>query len=227
MSTFGALTNELLVDLNEQEITESDWASAKGVQKQAKNAINKALSHIYSEHHTWDFNAVEHTQTLIIGTQEYAWPLKFNNVDWNSFQVQALGSIDDTTLVRIERDEWYTKYRDDDTSTDTSTYETPKFVFKTHGNGFGISPKPDAAYVLKYRYYKSFTPLSAYTDNCEIPEEYNHVVLAGGLMHYNLFLDNLEQANWIKNNLFDKHMKSLRTLLINDDYNMRDTRVNF
>lgn len=227
-STFLELTNKLLKRFNEVTISQSDFASVTGIHATAKDMINDSLREILHEQHQWSFNAVEQTDTLVAGTFEYAWPSDYKDAEWGSFQIQADDSLSvgTTVLERIDRTEFYRKWYDDAREgVDDSNYRAvPKYVFQTHGQGFGLYPNPDAAYEIKYRYYKNFTALDAYDDETTVPQEFDHVIIYCGMKHMNLFLDNYEQANYCDKELFKPALKSMRTLLINDDFVMNDTR---
>ena len=44
--TYLTLTNKVLARLNEVELTSSTFTSARGIQTQAKNAVNEAIRYI-------------------------------------------------------------------------------------------------------------------------------------------------------------------------------------
>lgn len=195
-STYMELTNNLLRRLNEVEIEEADFASAKNIQTTAKDCILDAVREINTLRIDWPFNAMEHTETLVVGTEEYAWPAAFTAADWNSFQIQkdeGLG-INHRRLIPISREEWYEKYRDRDYDSETDGKNIPYFCFPSHGQGYGISPSPNEAFTLKYRYYRNPTDLSAYNSEVTIPSKFNYVILAGALYHLNLFKENGQGA---------------------------------
>ena len=70
MSTFLDLTNQLLRRLNEVEIAQADFPSVRGVQATAKDAIKNAIAKINQAEYEWPFNAVEHTQLLVVGQED-------------------------------------------------------------------------------------------------------------------------------------------------------------
>lgn len=229
MSTYLNLVNKLLIKLNENELTESNFVGVRGVYASAKDAINDSLREIESFEQQWPYNAVEHTESLTIGTYEYAYPILFKTVDWNSFQIEkddSLG-VNSKTLKIMERDEWYKKYRDLDDDAGSDGRAIPDYVFKTHGNGYGLTPSPDQDYVLKYRYYTYFSELTDYDDECLVPEAFNHVIINGALKYMYVYHDNVEMANYVDDKMFQPNLKMMRKLLINDEQYVRDTRVNF
>ena len=116
MSTFLALTNQLLRRVNEVEIAQADFLVTRGVQSVAKDAIKSAIAHINRAEFEWPFNAAVHSVTLVVGQEEYSWPQYFKVVDWNSFQIQKNESLGTTSkqLSHISRDTYYKDYRDAD-----------------------------------------------------------------------------------------------------------------
>lgn len=228
--TFLQLTNEVLRNFNQVELTSGNFDLSRGVHSWAKDGVNMAIRQINTKAYKWPFNAVEHTQTLIAGTYEYAWPSTFKTADWKSFQIQADDTLGNPmrTLKLIDRDEWYDMYRDDDELgvTDEDCRELPVYVFRTHGNGFGISPNPDEAYELKYRYFTYSTELSAYGDETTIPDQFTHVIILGATKHYARMNDGLPYSEDLGKE-FENSLMHMRSLLINDELVMRDTRIKF
>ena len=80
---------------------------------------------------------------------------------------------------------------------------------------------------MTYRYFKSYTPLDLYDDETVVPVEYDNVIVYGAMLHMDVFLDNNEQADFIERRLFKPALSAMRTILINDDIKMLDTRVNY
>lgn len=197
-STYLDLTNRLLRRLNEVELTSGTFASAVGIQATCKDAILDTINEINNSRIDWPFNAVEHSQNLDIGVEEYAWPEQFTSADWNSFQLQSDDTLNtkNTLLKAITREEWYEYLRDTDYDSGTDGISIPLYVFPSHGQGFGVSPSPKEEYPIKYRYYKSPADLSAYDDEVTIPSRFNYVIMSGALYHMNLFKEN-PQGNQI------------------------------
>ena len=227
-STYISLCNQVLRRLNEVEVAEGAFDSVTGVQALVKDAVKAAVAKINQAEFEWPFNAAEETDTLVVGQEEYSWPSFYKIADWNSFQIQedtALG-VSYTTLKYIERDEWYNNHRDNDYSSGTDGISVPRFVFPSHGNGYGVSPSPDKAYTLKFRYYQNYSDISAADDVTRIPDSYDTVLVDGALYHLYMFKDNLEasQASFMA---FEKGIKDLQTLYINNYEYIRDTRVKY
>ena len=227
-STYLDLCNTVLRRLNEVEISASEFDNVRGVQALAKDSIKTAVSKINQAEFEWPFNAAEHTQLLVQGQEEYVWPDAFKVADWNSFQIQKNDSLNTgfKTLKLIERDEWYARHRDEDYDSGIYGRGVPDYVFASHGNGFGVSPSPNAAYSVRFRYYLNYADLTAFNDQTRIPTSFDSVVVDGALYHLYMFKDNTEaaQAAFMS---FENGLKDLQTLYINNYEYVRDTRVNF
>jgi len=227
-TTYIDLCNQTLRRLNEVEIAEADFSSARGVQALVKDAVKAAVAKINQAEFGWPFNAAEETDTLIVGQTEYTWPQYFKVADWNSFQIQANDNLGAgyKTLKFIEQDEWYSDHRDADYTAGVTGRDMPEYIFPAHGNGYGVSPSPNKAYTLKFRYFMNYSDITNATDVTRIPESYDTVLIDGALYHMYMFKDNMEsaQAAFIS---FEKGIKDLQTLYINNNVSIRDTRIKF
>lgn len=227
-STYISLCNQVLRRLNEVEISQSDFANVRGIQALVKDSVKAAVAKINQAEFEWPFNAAEHTQTLVAGQNEYTWPDFFKVSDWNSFQLQKNVSldVDYTTLTYMDRDEWYSKHRDEDYKAGTAGKAQPTHVFPGHGNGFGVTPSPDKAYSVRFRYYLNYSDITDFDDVTRIPSSFDTVIVDGALYHLYMFKDNLEaaQAAFIA---FERGIKDLQTLYINNYEYIRDTRKRY
>jgi hypothetical protein len=227
-TTYIDLCNQVLRRLNEVEIAVGDFPTVRGVQALVKDAVKAAVAKINQAEFEWPFNAAEHTQTLVAGQTEYTWPDYFKVSDWNSFQIQKDESLNVgyQVLKSIDRDEWYKSYRDADYEAGSAGRGIPNYVFQGHGNGFGVTPSPDAAYRVRFRYYLNYSDLQNYNDVTRIPESFDTVIVDGALYHLYMFKDNIESAQ-AAFMAFEKGIKDLQTLYINNYEYIRDSRVRF
>lgn len=227
-STYMDLTNRLLRRVNDVEIGEADFPSVRGVQAAAKDCILDTIREINNSRIDWPFNAVEHTQVLGIGTEEYAWPAQFTAADWNSFQIQKddVLNINHQQLKPINREEWYHLFRDLDYDSETDGKNVPCYVFPSHGQGWGVSPSPNQEYTIKYRYYKNPTDLSAFDDETTIPSKFDYVIINGALMSMNLFKENSDGVQIAKSR-FESGIKDMVNLYLPNPTYVYDSRVNF
>lgn len=217
-STYLELTNRVLRRLNEVELTSSNFASARGLHAAAKDAVLDAVRKINLQKFQWPFNATTGTQTLTIGQTEYTWPAALRFADWESFIITNDGVVSNSTtkLRPIGKDEWYKYLRPDDLDHTSAGLNKPIFVFEAYNGGFGISPAPNAAYVIGFRYWIKTITLSAHGDVCTVPTEYDDVITDGALMNMFMFLDNDERARKAESD-FDKGLKYMAYILIPED----------
>lgn len=227
-SNYITLCNQVLRRLNEVEIPEADFPNTRGVQSLVKDAVKAGVAKINQAEFEWPFNAAEFTQTLTAGQTEYAWPNAFKIVDWNSFQLQKNDSlgVGYKSLGYMDRDEWYASHRDADYTAGASGRDIPTKVFPSHGNGFGVTPSPNKAYSVKFRYYLNYTDLTLFSDVTRIPQSFDTVIIDGALYHMYMFKDNLEAAQGAFM-VFEKGLKDLQTIYINNYEYIRDTRVKY
>ena len=85
--TFLSLSNSVLARMNEVQLTSSDFASARGIQIQAKNAINEAIRYINQREFSYPFNHATNTETLVPGTVKYTVPTSTKHVDYNTARI--------------------------------------------------------------------------------------------------------------------------------------------
>jgi hypothetical protein len=227
-STFINLTNTLLRRLNEVEIEDADFASVRGVQALAKDAVRASIAKINAAEFEWPFNSAEHSQTLTVGQEDYSWPQYFKSVEWNSFYIvnDGVNTKTTTSLDFVSRDYYYDRLRNADLDAGTSGLGLPNFVFPLHGNGYGVSASPDKAYVIRFRYFLNYAELINNVDQTRVPTTYDHVLIAGALYHMYLFRDNSEMAG-IAEQEFRGGIKEMQTLLLNKYASIEDTRISF
>tara|TARA_B110000238_G_C16037270_1_gene400234 strand:- start:308 stop:997 length:690 start_codon:yes stop_codon:yes gene_type:complete len=227
-STYISLCNQVLRRLNEVELIDGDFATATGIQAVVKDAVKAAVARINQMEFEWPFNAAEETDVLVVGQEEYSWPTSFKVADYNTFQIQASTSlgVSFTTLKFIERDEYYSKYRDADQTSGTAGISIPRLVFPAHGNGYGVSPSPNKAYTLKFRYFLNHSDITNFDDVTRIPTSYDTVLIDGALYHMYMFKSNMESAT-AAYATFEQGVKDLQSLYINSYTSIRDTRVSF
>jgi hypothetical protein len=227
-TTFIDLCNQTLRRLNEVEIASAEFNNVRGVQALVKDAVRSAIKKINQAEYEWPFNAAEHTENLVIGQSEYSWPVALKVVEWTSFQIQendTLG-VEFRSLDFIERDQWYDQHRNDDNAAGPTGRDVPQFVFPSHGSGFGVTPSPDEAYTLKFRYWLNTVDLSGPNDLSRIPEDFDHVVVDGALYYMYMYKDNPESAQ-LTFQAFERGIKDLQSVFINDFAYIYDRRVAF
>jgi len=85
--TYLTLTNSVLARLNEVALSSSSFSTARGIQVQAKNAINEATRYINQREFNYPFNHATKTQTLTAGVVRYSLPTSTKTADYNTFRL--------------------------------------------------------------------------------------------------------------------------------------------
>ena len=85
--SYLTLTNRVLARLNEVELTSSTFTSSRGIQTQAKTAINEAVRYINQREHNYPFNHATESKTLTAGVVRYSLPTSTKVVDYNTFRI--------------------------------------------------------------------------------------------------------------------------------------------
>ena len=84
-TSYLTLTNSVLRELNETELTSSTFSSSRGIQTAVKDFINKGIHDIYNETGEIPLLYARTTQDLTVGDNEYSFPTDFRKADMDSF----------------------------------------------------------------------------------------------------------------------------------------------
>ena len=84
-TTYLTLTNRVLRELNETELTSSTFASSRGIQTAVKDFVNKGIHDIYNETGEIPLLYSRTSQDLTVGDNEYSFPTDFRKADMDSF----------------------------------------------------------------------------------------------------------------------------------------------
>jgi hypothetical protein len=212
--------------LNEVQIDQADFANVKNVQALAKDAINSAIRQMLQDAQEWPFTLVTYEQTLVAGTNAYNFPADYSKADWDTFYIKQLTSENNTPkkLNLITYDQYLTYYRSvEDLSGETGRTD-PDYVYMTQDTKFGVTPVPDASYVVEYRYWKYPADLVAYDDTAVIPDRFKHVVIDGAMMYMMLFRSN-EQSATMHSQKFEDGIKMMRRLVVDQSVNVVSTII--
>jgi hypothetical protein len=226
MATYLTLTNELLRRLNEVIMDATDFDTARNIQALAKDAINSSIREILHAAQEWPFTVTTYTQTLTAGVGQYAFPADLSNVDWDSFYLKKLTAIDNTPgkLKLLSYDEYLHRFRADEDTSGTGGYAAPFYVYQTQESKFGVTPLPDAAYEVEYKYWTFPSDLVLYTDTTIIPERFKNVIIDGAMMYMMMFRSN-EQAALVYREKFDQGIRTMRRILMDDPINIRSSYI--
>ena len=226
MSTFLNLTNELLRRLNEVQIDASSFDSVKNVQALAKDTINSAIREMLQDAQEWPFTLITYEHTLSAGTNSYSFPADYSKADWDTFYIKQLSSESNTPqkLELITYDQYLSNYRSIEDTSGNGGQTDPRYVYMTQDTKFGVSPIPDAAYVVEYRYWKYPADLVLHDDVSIIPDRFKHVVIDGAMMYMMLFRSN-EQSASLHSEKFENGINTMRRLVMDQPVNIVSTMI--
>jgi hypothetical protein len=244
--------NEILVDSNEVPLSAVNFSNAVGVQKAARNYINKAYLEIVGKDVEWPFLAAAASNTsdpfsgnvnfeTVAGTRWYQ--LKsdsttvaadYSKVDWESFYLTTNG-VDGETSPYVNQNLPYTDYNvwarylrehENNDATSEQTYGQPNRV--THsidGRFVGLSPIPKQAYKVYFSAWLRPTRLTTASQVILIPDEYIPVLLNRAnyyLLHWKKDFQEADRVNII----FQSGIRQMeRALIGNPNTIMRDDRI--
>lgn len=253
-TTYLQAVNEVLADSNEVELTSGNFATAVGVQKIAKNAVNRAYMELCAKNIEWPFlkAANSNTNDPYDGnvTQETTSGLRwyllkagattiaddYAKVDWESFYITTDGATgrsapyEHENLIFTDYQEWVGSYRESEQSdaADQQTYGAPKRVIRSKdGRYFGLSPIPSGAYTVYFTAWVRPTKLSLHGDILLVPDEYMPVVYTRASYYLNKFKGDAN-AMAADNAAFEKLLREMqRALIPMQSQYMRDDRIRF
>lgn len=225
-STYIALTNQLLRKFNERELEQNEFNAARGVQGRAKDIIQIAIDKINQSAWNWPFNASQREETLVTGQEEYVWVDDLLRPEWESFEIvkDDTLNVNSKSLMFKDRQDWYKSQKTLDDDALAQGRNVPDFVFKSHGNGYGVFPSPNAPYKIRYRYWKASPRLVNALDEVNIPQHFDYVIISSAAVDMHDFYDNAEAASLMRQQ-YSSDLSVMRNLLLNNYNSLRDTRL--
>ena len=109
--TYLELTNDVLTRMNEVVLTSANFTDARGVQVQAKNAINEAIRHINQKEFAYPFNHASNSSTVVPGVVRYAIPTGTKYIDYNTARIKKDTDVSASgvNLKRLNYNEYISK----------------------------------------------------------------------------------------------------------------------
>ena len=225
---YKTLTNELLVELNEPEV--STVATGVGIQKQVANVVNRAYLDIVNSVDDWSWLNSDvpddpyYGNTIIPTVVGQRWYLckagsanidsDFDSINWDMFTlVDPNSPYTNNKLPFTTLTIWRTNYSSsEEQAARTASYATPLRVIRSSdGRRFGLSPIPDKVYNIHFFAYNRPTALVADTDTVLFPEQYKPVLLARARYYLYQFKDNIAQSQLA----LDEYKKGLQNMADN------------
>ena len=253
-TTYLTLSNEVLRELNEVQLTSSNFSDAVGIQAFVKESINRSLNDIANEEPQLPFFAAAAsggtdpfygnvTVATVAGTRWYV--LKsgsssittdYSSIDWDDFYITTISVSGESApyvsrgLKFITLTDWRRYLRDSENAddADTQVYAEPKYVIRSPDHRkFGLSPIPDKVYNIHFYAYTIPTALSAHGDAIVLSDQYAPIISARTRYYVHQFKDNLQQAAFAMED-YKKGMRHMKSNLINPQPKvMTDDRTYF
>ena len=109
--TYLELTNDVLTRMNEVVLTSATFTDARGIQVQAKNAINEAIRHINQKEFAYPFNHASNSSTVVPGVVRYAIPTGTKYIDYNTARIKKDTDVSASgvNLKRLNYNEYISK----------------------------------------------------------------------------------------------------------------------
>jgi len=123
--TFLTLTNKVIVELNEVELTSSNFSSARGVQVQCKNAVNEAIRFINQKEYNYPFNHATATKTLTAGIVRYDVPSTTKLIDYNTARIVKDSTLGNSgsKLKPMNYNDYISKHSEQEDEIETTTLD--------------------------------------------------------------------------------------------------------
>ena len=253
-TTYLQLTNELLREFNEDELTSSNFSTSVGVQTHIKDLVNRAYLDMVNEEPQWPFLAVGESGSTdpmygnvyvetTAGTRWYELKAAsssivddYSYVDWDNFLLTTVGVSGESAphTVRNLRfttiEEWKDFFRlaQNKDDADQATGGTPSRVIKSPDNRkFGLSPIPDQVYRIYYYAYNLPTELSAHGDAIVFPDLYVPVLINRARYYMHQFKDNTQGSAFALED-YKRGLKTMKLHLMEPTPNyVKDDRIRF
>ena len=109
--TYLELTNDVLTRMNEVVLTSATFTDARGIQVQAKNAINEAIRHINQKEFAYPFNHASNSSTVVPGVVRYTIPTGTKYIDYNTARIKKDTDVSASgvNLKRLNYNEYISK----------------------------------------------------------------------------------------------------------------------
>ena len=239
-TTYLDLTNEVLRELNEIPLTSANFATAIGLQKFVKDAINKSIFDIANQEPQLPFFSAgvsgstdpfygNTTVATVAGQRFYT--LKdgsssittdFASIDWDDFYITTINVSGESSpyvskgLKFLNLADWKRYYRDSENADDAnSKHGEPIHVIKSpDSRKFGLSPIPDKVYNVHFYAFARPTALSAFSDEMVLPDQYKNIILARVRYYVWQFKESPQQAAFALED-YKKELRQMKSNLMN------------
>jgi hypothetical protein len=252
-TTFLETVNDILTEANEVELSYLSFPGARGIQKFAKNAVNRAYLEICAAEVRWPFLAANesitntpYTGNTLVNTEAGVkwYKLKtsadniaedFGDVDWDTFYLTNAG-VEDAPIPYIHKNlrympfkEWKDNFRTSELeahTTSPTTYGIPDRVIESEDSRyFGLSCTPDGVYKVTFTAWVQPTKLVLHDAPFLVPDMYMPAVLDKARYYLHFFKKDYQEAT-LAERAYKNNLAAMRRGLIgNHSDTMRDDRI--
>ena len=253
-TTFLELTNEVLKELNEIELSSSNFGSVGGVQAHIKDCVNRAYLDIAIDEPQWPFLAVAESGTsdpmygnvsidTVAGTRWYE--LKpssseinddYGSIDWDNFYLTTVGVAGEAApyvsknlrFATIEDWKDFRRTHENADDADQAVGGEPNIVIRSPDTRkFGLSPIPDKVYKVWFYAYNQIAKLVNHSDTIVVPDAYKNVIIAKARYYCWQFKDNPNAAQFALADYKFSYDQMRSNLMENAPIYIKDDRVRF
>lgn len=254
-TTYLEIVNEIMRELNEVALTDTNFNDAIGVQQHIKDCVNRAYFDICNEEAQWPFltsgdsASIEdpfygNTNRDIVASKRW-YVLKanstdhtdgFSSVDWDTFYITTKGVDGETApfvsknLKYLTTEDWKDFQRESENADDAdqAVGGEPRYVIRSpDGRRFGLSPIPDKAYKVYFTAWVQPTALVNHNDTVIFPDMFVPVLLARTRYYCWQFKENPQAASFALED-YRKGLDYMRSNLIEPTPSyFKDDRVRF
>lgn len=200
---FLEIVNEVLNELDTPTVT--TLSGATGLTKRVMNWVNRTLSDLYNRSNDWSFREASGSLTTVVGIESYSLAA---TVDVDSLKTVVLRDTK-MPLTYVDYEDWER----------LGTVSGLPGCYTLFQNQLLLSPKPNKAYTLDYRFQVKLTKLVNDTDTPMIPDKWHHVIVDGSTHRAKLFLNDEDFRD--QQALYEQGIKLM--LAHNRDYLNRET----
>lgn len=202
-TTYLEVVNEVLGELNETELSSSNFASAKNIQATVKRLVARSYFDIYNPENKWPWLSAGPDLDGFYGNvyvetvagqrwydlnasrtgvdDDYGW------VDWDHFTLTTNGVAGESAPYTVRKldymmlEDWrdYYSRQEEADAANTQVYSTPRRVIRNPNNyQFGLSGLPDKVYRVYFYAWNRPSKLVLWDDNVQLPDQYIPVLVA-------------------------------------------------
>ena len=201
--TYLQAVNDVLNELNEVNLTSTNFASATNVQATVKEMVNRAYMDINNPVFRWPWLATATSQndfygnTFIETVAGQRWYLlkdsstdfntDYGHIDWDHVSLTTEGVAGESEPYTVQRlqyisaEEWrdYFQRSEGLSKYDPASRSVPRRVLRNPDNRrFGLSPIPDRTYRIYFYAWDRPVKLENHGDLVNLPDQYYNVLLA-------------------------------------------------